>query len=108
MKCPCTGKIANGVHRGSRALGGTKTITCNAGFKVSGTATLNCVNGKWDSPVPQCIGELTWVGFHSGMIRYLFLLYLSVSTRGVIGQFCALFFTVLSAKYGSFLSRAPD
>lgn len=64
VKCPCTGKIANGIHRGSRTLGGTTTITCNAGFKASGTATLNCVNGKWDSPVPQCIGELTWAGFH--------------------------------------------
>ena len=33
------------------------TITCNAGFKASGTATLNCVNGKYDAAVPQCIGK---------------------------------------------------
>lgn len=33
------------------------TITCNAGFKASGTATLNCVNGKYDAAVPQCVGK---------------------------------------------------
>lgn len=33
------------------------TITCNAGFRASGTATLNCVNGKYDAAVPQCIGK---------------------------------------------------
>ena len=35
------------------------TISCNAGFKASSTATLNCVGGKWDAPVPQCIGKNT-------------------------------------------------
>ena len=33
------------------------TITCNAGFEASGTATINCVNGKWDAAVPQCVGK---------------------------------------------------
>jgi len=57
VMCPCTGKIANGQHSGSRSHGGVMKITCNAGFKASGTATLNCVNGKWDAAVPQCIGK---------------------------------------------------
>ena len=35
------------------------SITCNTGFRASGTKTLNCVNGKWDSPVPQCVGKIT-------------------------------------------------
>lgn len=35
------------------------SITCNTGFRASGTKSLNCVNGKWDSPVPQCIGKIT-------------------------------------------------
>ena len=78
MKCPCTGKIANGRHSGSRALGATMTIICNAGFKVSGTATLNCVNGKWDSPVPQCIGKLTCAGFNSVQERFDTSLYFGV------------------------------
>lgn len=57
VKCPCTGKIANGQHSGSRSHGGVMTITCDAGFKATGTTTLNCVNGKWDAAVPQCIGK---------------------------------------------------
>ena len=36
------------------------------------------------------------------------LLFLSVSTRGVIGQFYGPYFTVQPAKFESFLSRAPD
>ncbi|XP_067041101.1 sushi, von Willebrand factor type A, EGF and pentraxin domain-containing protein 1-like [Acropora muricata] len=55
VRCPCTGKIANGRHSGSRLHGGSTSITCNTGFRISGTKTLNCVNGKWDSPVPQCV-----------------------------------------------------
>lgn len=60
VNCPSTGTIANGNYSGSRLLGGQTTITCNDGFKASGTATLNCVDGKWDAPVPLCVGKLTW------------------------------------------------
>ncbi|XP_068719046.1 sushi, von Willebrand factor type A, EGF and pentraxin domain-containing protein 1-like [Montipora capricornis] len=55
VKCPCTGKIPNGGHSGSRLPGGTMTIACRTGFKTNGSPTLNCVNGKWDAAVPQCI-----------------------------------------------------
>ncbi|PFX17574.1 Sushi, von Willebrand factor type A, EGF and pentraxin domain-containing protein 1 [Stylophora pistillata] len=55
LKCPCPGKIAHGLYSGSRKLGGKITIHCGTGFKASGTATLNCVGGKWDALVPQCI-----------------------------------------------------
>ena len=40
--------------------------------------------------------------------RHYFLLYLSVSTRGVIGPFCRMYFTVRPAKFESFLSRAAN
>ena len=42
--------------------------------------------------------------------QYHFALYLSVSTRGVIGQFCEPYFTVSvrPAKFESFLSRASN
>ena len=39
---------------------------------------------------------------------YCSLLYLSVSTRGVIGQFSGMYLTVRLAKFESFLSRAPE
>jgi len=55
LKCPCPGKIAHGKYGGSRALGGKMTIYCDSGYEASSTATLNCVDGKWDAPVPQCI-----------------------------------------------------
>ena len=43
------------------------------------------------------------------MVYNEFLLYLSVSTRGVIsGQFCGPYFTVRPAKFEGVLSRAPD
>lgn len=58
LKCPCPGKIAHGKYSGSRALGGKMTIHCDPGYKASRTATLNCVGGKWDGLVPQCIGKL--------------------------------------------------
>lgn len=57
LKCPCPGKIAHGKYSGSRVLGSKMTIHCDNGYKASGTATLNCVGGKWDALVPQCIGE---------------------------------------------------
>ena len=37
----------------------------------------------------------------------ILLHYVSVSTRGVIGQFCRLYFTVQPTKFQSFLSHAP-
>ena len=39
--------------------------------------------------------------------QYLLLLYLSVSTRSVIGQFCGPYFTVRSAKFESCSFPAP-
>ena len=39
---------------------------------------------------------------------YVILLYLSVSTRAGIGQFCGLYFTVRPANFERFFSRAPD
>ena len=36
------------------------------------------------------------------------LLYLLVSTRAVIGQFCGPYFTVRPANFENFFSRAPD
>ena len=78
MRCPCTGKIANGGHSGSRLHGGTTSITCNTGFRISGTKTLNCVNGKWDSPVPQCIGKIT-VKSSEAMILTVLMLIVSIT-----------------------------
>ena len=42
------------------------------------------------------------------ILQYFTLLHLSVSTRGVIGQFCGPYFTVRPTKFESFLSRTPD
>ena len=39
---------------------------------------------------------------------FYYLLYLSVSMRGMIGQFWEPYFTASPAKFESFLSRAPD
>ena len=47
----------------------------------------------------------------AGSTVFVTLLYLSVSTRDVIGQFCGPFFTVRPAKFErktSFLSHGPD
>ena len=78
VRCPCTGKIANGTHSGSRLHGGTMSITCNTGFRTSGTNTLNCVNGKWDSPVPQCVGKIT-VKSSEAMILTVMILIASIT-----------------------------
>ena len=40
--------------------------------------------------------------------QHVALLYLSVSTRAVIGQFCGPYFTVRPANFESFFSRAPN
>ena len=41
-------------------------------------------------------------------IIVLLLLYLSVGTRAVIGQFCGPYFTVRPANFENFFFRAPD
>ena len=57
------------------------SITCNTGFRISGTKTLNCVNGKWDSPVPQCVGKIT-VKSSEAVILAVLMLIVSI-TKGL-------------------------
>ena len=40
--------------------------------------------------------------------RYCSLLFLPVSTRAVIGQFCGAYFAVRPANFKNFFFRAPD
>ena len=64
---------------------------------------------KW-----RLLGLLSFKCFseHAGSENYIgeyyILLYLSVSTRAVIGQFCRPYFTVPPANFENFFFRAPD
>jgi len=45
------------------------TIYCDPGYEASSTATLNCVDGKWDGPVPQCMGKNCFTLTSQGIIE---------------------------------------
>ena len=59
-------------------------------------------------PIRQPMGETYRKLTQENYVNFLFIfLYLSVSTRAVIGQFCGPYSTARTAKFESFL-HAPD
>ena len=53
-KCPLLSDSDNGkvyiVSDGRIAI-----ITCKSNFVITGNSYLQCVDGKWSSPVPKCL-----------------------------------------------------
>ena len=57
LHCPNPGPIAHGTVQGSFGHGSSVTITCHAGFRLNGAASLRCHAGKWNARIPMCEGR---------------------------------------------------
>lgn len=71
VNCSDPGLVENGVRQsGLRypevfSYGVAVAIHCKRGFYLLGSALLTCQHdGRWDRPIPRCLGTHAWAWFH--------------------------------------------
>ena len=60
ITCPVPRTIDNGGYTAtSLNAGSTATFYCDTGYHLSSDSVLTCLqNGRWDKPLPECVGKL--------------------------------------------------
>lgn len=60
--CKDPGSPQNGVRHGNEFTHSKRiSFTCLPGYKLTGSASAVCINGKWSAAVPRCKGTITCV-----------------------------------------------